>query len=60
MFFVAQKNRLWNKDAKTFRYHLLLLVEVLQTSDQLYLIMFDNLYVKHNISNLGNENSLNY
>ena len=35
-------------------------VKVLPTSDQLYLIMFDNLYVKHNISNLGDENSLKY
>ena len=36
------------------------LVKVLPTSDQLYLIMFDYLYVKHNISNLGDENSLKY
>ena len=36
------------------------LLKVLQTSDQFYLIMFDNLYVKHNISNLGDENSLKY
>ena len=48
------------KDAKTFCYHLLLFGEVLPTSDQFYLIMFDNLYVKHNISNLGDENSLKY
>ena len=32
------------------------LVKVLTTSDQFYLIMFDNLYVKHNISNLGDKN----
>ena len=31
------------------------LVKVLPTFDQ-----FDNLYVKHNISNLGDENSLKY
>ena len=36
------------------------LVKVLSTSDQFYLIMFDSLYVKHNISNLGDANSLNY
>ena len=35
------------------------LVKVLPTSDQFYLIMFDNLYVKHTISNLGDENGLN-
>ena len=34
------------------------LVKVLPTSDQFYLIMFNNPYVKHNISNLGDENSL--
>ena len=32
------------------------LVKVLPTSDQFYLIMFDNLEVKHNISNLEDEN----
>ena len=31
------------------------LVKVLPTSDQFHLIMFDNLYIKHNISNLGGE-----
>ena len=36
------------------------LVKVLPTSDQFYLIMFDNLYVKHNNSNLGDENRLKY
>ena len=36
------------------------LVKILPTSDQFYLIMFDNLHVKHNISNLGDENSLKY
>ena len=36
------------------------LVKVLPTSDQFYLIMFDNLYVKHTISNLEDENSLKY
>ena len=35
-------------------------VKVLPTSDQFYLIMFDNMYVKHNISNLGDKNSLKY
>ena len=36
------------------------LVTVLPTSDQFYLIMFDYLYVKHTISDLGDENSLKY
>ena len=36
------------------------LVKVLPTSVQFSLIMFDNLSVKHNISNLGDENSLKY
>ena len=36
------------------------LVKVLPTSDQFYSIMLDNLYVKHNISNLGDANSLKY
>ena len=36
------------------------LVKVISTSDHFYLIMFDNLYVKHSISNLGDENSLKY
>ena len=36
------------------------LVKVLPASDQVYLIIFDNLYVKHNISNLRDENSLKY
>ena len=36
------------------------LVKVLPKSNQFYLIMFDNLYVEHNISNLGDENSLKY
>ena len=35
-------------------------VKVLPISDQFYLIILDNLYVKHNISNLGDENSLKY
>ena len=36
------------------------LVKVLPTSDQFYLIMIDNMYVKHNISNLGDGNSFKY
>ena len=36
------------------------LVKVLPTSDPFYLIMFHNLYFKHNFSNLGDENSLKY
>ena len=56
MFWVLNNTVSEIKDAKTFFYHLLFL----PTSDQFYLIMFDNLYVKHNISNLGDENSLKY
>ena len=36
------------------------LVKVLLIFDQFYLIMFDNLFVKHTLSNLGDENSLKY
>ena len=60
MFWVLKRTVLEIKDAKTFCYHLLLFGKVLPTSDQFYLIMFDKLYVKHNISNLGDENSLKY
>ena len=35
-------------------------MKVSPTSDQFYLFMFDNLYVKHNLSDLGDENSLKY
>ena len=35
-------------------------VKVLPASHQFNLIMFDNLYVKHNLSNLGDGNSLKY
>ena len=44
------------KDAKNCYY----LVKVLPASDQFDLIMFDNLYVKQTLSNLGDENSLKY
>ena len=36
------------------------LVKVLPTSDQFYLIMIDNLYVKQNLSNLGDDFFLKY
>ena len=55
MFWVLKITVSEIKDAKTFCYPLLLFGE---SSDQFYLIMFDNLYVKHNIFNLGDENSL--
>ena len=48
------------KDAKRFVIICSYLVKVLPTSDQFYLFMFDNLYLKHNISNLGDENRLTY
>ena len=48
------------KDAKRFVIICSYLVKVLPTSDQFYLIIFDNLYVKHNVSNFGDENSLKY
>ena len=59
MFWVLKGTVSEKKDAKTFCYHLLLL-KVLPTSDQFYSTMFDNLYVKHNLSNLENGNSLKY
>ena len=48
------------KDAKSFVIICSYLAKVRPTSDQFYLIMFGNLYVKHNLSNLGGENSLKY
>ena len=60
MFWVLKGTVSEIKDTKTFCYHLLLFGESSSKSDQFYLIMFDNLYVTHNISNLGDENSLKY
>ena len=48
------------KDAKYFVTVCFNLVKVFPTADQYNLNMFDNLYVKHNLSNLGDENSLKY
>ena len=48
------------KDAKSFVIICSCLVKVRPTSDQFYSIMFDDLYVQHNLSNLGDENSLKY
>ena len=61
MFWVLKRTVSEIKDAKT-RFVIICsyLVKVLPTSDQFYFIMFDNLYVKHYISNLGDENSLKY
>ena len=60
MFGVHKRTVSEIKYAKSFVIICSYLVKVLPTSDQLYLIMFDNLYVKHNLSNLGDENSLKY
>ena len=60
MFWVLKRTVSETKDEKHFVIICSDLVKVLPTSDQFYLIMFDNLYVKHNISNLGDENSLKY
>ena len=60
MFWVLKRTVSEIKDAKRFVIIFSYLVKVLPTSDQFYLIIFDNLYVKHNVSNLGDENSLKY
>ena len=61
MFWVLKRTVSEIKDAETFFFIICsYLVKVLPTSDQFYLIMFHILYVKHNISNLGDENSLEY
>ena len=60
MFWVHKRTVSEIKDAKRFVIICSYLVKVLPTSDQFYLIMYDNLYVKHKLSNLGNENSLKY
>ena len=57
MFWVHKRTVSVMKDAKSFVIICSYLVKVRPTSDQFYLIMFDNLYVKHNLSNLGDENS---
>ena len=61
MFWVLKRTVSEIKDAKT-RFVIICsyLVKILPTSDQLYFIMFDILYDKHSISNLGDENSLKY
>ena len=56
IFWVLKRTVSEIKDALNCYY----LVKVLPVSDQFDLIMFDNLYVKHNLSNLGDENSLKY
>ena len=60
MFWVHKRTVSETKDAKSFVIICFYLVKVRPTSNQFYLIMFDNLYVKQNISNLGGENSLKY
>ena len=60
MFWVLKRTVSEIKYEKRFVIICSYLVKVLPTSDQFYLTMFDNLYVKHNISNLGDENSLKY
>ena len=60
MFWVLKRTVSEMKDEKRFVIICSYLVKVLPTYDQFYLTMFDNLYIKHNISNLGDENSLKY
>ena len=60
MFWVHKRTVSQIKDAKSFVIICSYLVKVRPTSDQFYIIMFDNLYVKHHLSNLGDENSLKY
>ena len=60
MFWVHKRTVSEINDAKSFVIICSYLVKVSPTSDQFYLIMFDNLYVKPNRSNLGDENSLKY
>ena len=60
MFWVHKRTVSEIKDAKSFVIICSYLVKVRPISDQFYLIMFDNLYVKHNLSNFGDENSLKY
>ena len=60
MFWVHKRTVSEIKDTKGFVIICSYLVKVRPTSDLCYLIMFDNLYVKHNLSNLGDENSLKY
>ena len=60
MFWVQKRTVYEIKDATSFDIFCSYLVKAHPTSDQFYLIMFDNLYIKHNLSNLGDENSLKY
>ena len=60
MFWVHKRTVSEIKDAKSFFTICSYLVKVRPTSDQFKSIMFDNLYVRHNLSNLGDENSLKY
>ena len=60
MFWVHKRTVSEIKDAKSFVIICSYSVKVRPTYDQFNSIMFDNLYVKHNLSNLGDENSLKY
>ena len=60
MFWVHKRTVSEIKDANSFVIICSYSVKVRPTSDQFYSIMFDNLYVKHNLSNLGDEHSLKY
>ena len=48
------------KDAKSFVIIWSYLVKVRPISDQFYLILFNILNVKHNLSSFGDKNSLKY
>ena len=45
------------KDENNFVTFCFYLVKILPTSVQFNIIMFDNMYVKHNPSNLGHKNT---
>ena len=59
-FGCSKEPSLRSKMQKTLCDQLLLFGESSPTADQFNLIMFDNLYVKHNFSNFGDENKLKY
>ena len=60
MFWVLKRTVSEIKDAKRVVIICFYLVKVRPTSDQFYLILFDNLYVKHTFSQFRDANSLKY
>ena len=60
MFWVLKRTVSEIKDEKTLLSFAFIWCKVLPTADQINLTMFDDLYIKHNLSNSGEENSLEY